>query len=104
MDPAHHLAERIQFVSLLNTCYNLERYGNVTLPKVVLQFEEIKVDLEPSAVIWRDSDSQVCLAFAGNDNDPDKLTIIGNHQQRTLNVLYDIQENKVEFGIGGCTN
>ncbi|KAL5850132.1 hypothetical protein ACOSQ4_008145 [Xanthoceras sorbifolium] len=52
----------------------------------------------------RVNDSQVCGAFAGNDDVPDKLTIIGNHQQRTLNVLFNIQDNKVEFGNGGCAN
>ncbi|KAK0571177.1 hypothetical protein LWI29_012108 [Acer saccharum] len=91
---------------LLDTCYDLEGYGNVTLPNMVLQFPKFQVNLDPSAVIWkeRESDSQVCLAFAGNDDIPDKLTIIGNHQQRTLKVLYDIKNNKVGFGMGGCAN
>ncbi|KAK2658677.1 hypothetical protein Ddye_005210 [Dipteronia dyeriana] len=67
---------------LLDICYDLEGYGNVTLPNMVLQFPKFQVNLDPSAVIWkeRESDSLVCLAFTGNDYIPDKLTIIGNHQ------------------------
>lgn len=88
---------------LLDTCYNVGS-GDVPVPKIGLEFEDVNVDLDPSALLWRKSDSVVCLAFATNDNVVDGLTIIGNHQQRTLNVLYDIQEKKVEFGVGDCSN
>ncbi|KAL5850135.1 hypothetical protein ACOSQ4_008148 [Xanthoceras sorbifolium] len=96
--------DRASSAKLLDTCYKLKGYGNVTVPTMAIYFAKIKVDLDPSAVIWRVNDSQVCVAFAGNDDVPDKLTIIGNHQQRTLNVLFNIQDNKVEFGNGGCAN
>ncbi|XP_038699087.1 aspartyl protease family protein At5g10770-like [Tripterygium wilfordii] len=89
---------------LLSTCYNLEGYQNFTAPKMVLHFDKISVDLEPEAVIWVENNaSQVCLAFAGN-KDETELTIIGNHQQRMLNILFDINERKVEFGAGACGN
>ncbi|KAJ8758802.1 hypothetical protein K2173_000523 [Erythroxylum novogranatense] len=89
---------------LLETCYNLDGYGNVTIPTMVLNFLRVNVKLDPSAVVWRENgNSQVCLAFAPN-KDASDLIIIGNHQQRSLSVLYDIQENKVEFGNGSCGN
>ncbi|XP_030545386.1 aspartyl protease family protein At5g10770-like [Rhodamnia argentea] len=88
---------------LLNTCYDLHGQKNVTMPKVVLQFQNTNVSLDPSAVVWRESDAQVCLAFAPNRKGPD-LVIIGSVQQQNLNILYNVKENKVEFGKGSCGN
>ncbi|OWM75835.1 aspartyl protease AED1-like [Punica granatum] len=85
----------------LDTCYNLEGHENVTLPKVVLNFDGTDVNVDPSGVVWRESDSQVCFAFAAKEKEDD-LTIIGSTQQRNLNILYNIQANKVEFGTGSC--
>ncbi|KAI3431138.1 uncharacterized protein J3R85_008070 [Psidium guajava] len=86
---------------LLNTCYDLRGQENVILPKMVLQFENTDVNLDPSAVVWRESDAKVCLAVAENQISND-LVIIGSVQQRNLNILYNIQDNKVEFGNGAC--
>ncbi|PKI55920.1 hypothetical protein CRG98_023652 [Punica granatum] len=85
----------------LDTCYNLEGYDSVALPKVVLNFDGADVNVDPSGVVWRESDSQVCLAFTPKEKENDQ-TIIGSTQQRNLNILYNIQENKVEFGTGSC--
>ncbi|OWM75832.1 hypothetical protein CDL15_Pgr009476 [Punica granatum] len=68
---------------------------------MVLKFDGANVNVNPSGVVWRESNSQVFLAFAANEKDDD-LTIIGSTQQRNLNILYDIQENKVGFGTGSC--
>ncbi|XP_030445498.2 aspartyl protease family protein At5g10770-like [Syzygium oleosum] len=88
---------------LMDTCYDLRGQENVNLPEMVLQFENTDVRLDPSAVVWRESDAQVCLAVAPNRKRPD-LVIIGSVQQQNLNILYNIQDNKVEFGNGGCGN
>ncbi|KAL5782964.1 hypothetical protein ACOSP7_007993 [Xanthoceras sorbifolium] len=64
--------DRASSSKLLDTCYKLKGYGNVTVPIMAIYFAKIKVDLDPSA--------------------------------RTLNVLFNIQDNKVEFGNGGCAN
>ncbi|XP_048134759.1 aspartyl protease family protein At5g10770-like isoform X2 [Rhodamnia argentea] len=87
--------------TLVNTCYDLRGQENVILPKMVLQFENTDVSLDPSAVVWRESDAQVCLAVAPSRRSSN-LVIIGNVQQRNLKILYNIQDNKVEFGNGGC--
>jgi len=47
------------------------------------------------------SAKQVCLAFAANGDDSD-ITIFGNVQQRTLEVVYDLGGGKIGFGAGGC--
>ncbi|KAI6676976.1 hypothetical protein NL676_037772 [Syzygium grande] len=64
-------------LKLLDTCYDLQGQKNVSMPKMVLQFEKTKLSLDPSAVVWRESDAQVCLAFAPNWRRPD-LVIIGS--------------------------
>ncbi|XP_038688635.1 aspartyl protease family protein At5g10770-like [Tripterygium wilfordii] len=87
---------------LLDTCYDLTGHNNVTVPKMVLHFEGSNdVELDSSAVLWRENESQACLAFAGNENDGD-LNIIGGHQQRSLNVYYDVRGKKLAFRKGGC--
>ncbi|CAM9003306.1 unnamed protein product [Rhodiola kirilowii] len=87
---------------LMDTCYNLTAYANFTAPEIVLQLEKSReVRLDPSAVVWIESSSQVCLAFAGNKQETDQA-IIGNHQQRTLNILYDIRAMELAFGSQGC--
>ncbi|KAF7847117.1 hypothetical protein BT93_L3346 [Corymbia citriodora subsp. variegata] len=88
--------------TLLDSCYDLRGQTNVSLPKMVLQFDNTNVSLDPSALVWRESDAQVCLAFMPNQRN--NLIIIGNVQQRNLNILYNVQDGKIEFGKGNCGN
>ncbi|KAI6676973.1 hypothetical protein NL676_037769 [Syzygium grande] len=37
---------------LLDTCYDLQGQKNLSMPKMVLQFEKTKLSLDPSAVVW----------------------------------------------------
>ncbi|XVF89445.1 hypothetical protein PTKIN_Ptkin19aG0130900 [Pterospermum kingtungense] len=84
----------------LDTCYNLEGEDNFKIPDMVLHFENLDVPLDQTAVIWKEKDmSQVCLAFAAKQY---HLTIIGGHQLQNLNVLYNIQDRRVEIGPGNC--
>ncbi|KAF8020040.1 hypothetical protein BT93_G0665 [Corymbia citriodora subsp. variegata] len=95
--------------STMDTCYDLRGQENVNLPTVTLQFEKTDVTLDPSAVVWRDNDdAQVCLAFKPNPERPDPKrpdrVIIGNVQQRNLNILFNIQDEEFHFGRGDCAN
>ncbi|PKI55924.1 hypothetical protein CRG98_023656 [Punica granatum] len=87
---------------LLDTCYDLEDYEDVKLPRIVLNFEQANVTLDPSGIIWRESNSQVCLAFSGNTDQKDDLIIIGSTQQSKLDILYDVKSKRVGFGRGSC--
>ncbi|KAF8033149.1 hypothetical protein BT93_D1910 [Corymbia citriodora subsp. variegata] len=89
----------------LDTCYDLRGQENVNLPTVTLQFEKTNVTLDPSAIVWRvnDDDAQVCLAFKPNPKRPDQA-IIGNAQQRNLNILFNIRDEEFHFGRGDCAN
>ncbi|XP_077222579.1 aspartyl protease family protein At5g10770-like [Tasmannia lanceolata] len=89
--------------SLLDTCYDFTQQDTVTVPKIVLHFGgNVDVDVPLSGIFSIHSASQVCLAFAGN-SDASDLAIFGNHQQQTLQVVYDLASNKVGFEVAGCT-
>ncbi|KAI9192628.1 hypothetical protein LWI28_025713 [Acer negundo] len=92
----------------MDICYDLsgsEDDINKIVPSMKLHFDDSQdLNLDPSGVVWKESDSRkVCLAFAVNGNSND-LTIIGNHQQRNLKISYSLFDKKVGFTTGGCGN
>lgn len=91
---------------LLETCYNLRgRLGDVKLPNIVLHFRGgVDVSLDKAGILWDEDGTQACLAFAPKDSDAD-LTIIGNRQQLSLKVGYDVEGRRLGFADGqGCMN
>ncbi|XP_004513891.1 aspartyl protease family protein At5g10770-like [Cicer arietinum] len=89
-------------LSLLDTCYDLSGSEMVYIPKISFAFGgDVSVDLPASGILYVVTLKQVCLAFAANHDDSD-LTIFGNVQQRTLEVVYDVSGGKIGFGSGGC--
>lgn len=90
-------------LSILDTCYDLSKYQTVKVPKISFLFSGgTAVDLDPRGILIVGSASQVCLAFAGNADDSD-VTIFGNTQQKTLQVVYDVGGRKIGFGSRGCS-
>ncbi|KAI9115689.1 hypothetical protein K1719_013358 [Acacia pycnantha] len=89
-------------VSILDTCYDLRGCDTVIVPKVTLSFGGgANVDLDASGVVYALSETLVCFAFAANE-DPTSPTIIGNTQQRTLEVVYDVDGGKIGFRPHSC--
>ncbi|OVA04266.1 Peptidase A1 [Macleaya cordata] len=87
---------------LLDTCYNLSSYDAVSVPKIALYFRGgAKLDVTFSGILLGRPE-QICLAFAGNQDDKD-VAIIGNRQQQTFKVLYNVARNKLGFIPGGCS-
>lgn len=83
--------------SILDTCFNLTGVRRVQLPRVALVFDGgATVELHSSGIL-----QYSCLAFAPNDDDTTP-GIIGNVQQRTLEVLYDVGGRSVGFRRGAC--
>lgn len=85
-------------VGYLDTCYNFSGYDNATLPTVALTFSGgATVELDASSGVLLDG----CLAFwaSGGDN---YTGIIGNVNQRTIEVLYDLAGGNVGFRSGAC--
>ncbi|KAF3792337.1 ASPARTIC PROTEASE IN GUARD CELL 1 protein [Nymphaea thermarum] len=89
--------------SLLDTCYDLSRYTAVQIPGIAFHFQGgADLVLNVANILVISSQSQVCLAFAGNTNAADP-GIIGNWQQKTTLLVHDIPHSKIGFVQGACT-
>ncbi|KAM7459625.1 hypothetical protein LguiA_036619 [Lonicera macranthoides] len=89
-------------ISILDTCYDFSNYTTVKIPIISFLFGgNVKVDLTSSGVLYARSANQVCLAFAGN-SDASDIGILGNVQQKGLQVVYDVAGGKLGFGSNGC--
>ncbi|KAJ6811347.1 aspartyl protease family protein-like [Iris pallida] len=85
----------------LDTCYDFGRASSVTLPAVALEFRGASMGLAANGIVFPVSSTKACLAFAANGNDSD-VGILGNVQQRTFDVVYDVPNLKIGFGAQGC--
>ncbi|OEL38115.1 Aspartyl protease family protein [Dichanthelium oligosanthes] len=81
----------------LDTCYDFTGVATVRLPRIALVFDQnAAVELDPSAVLFND-----CLAFIPNRDDR-MAGILGNVQQRTIEVFYDVAGGAVGFRRNAC--
>ncbi|KAI4998508.1 hypothetical protein ZWY2020_053850 [Hordeum vulgare] len=79
----------------LDTCYDFTRFPDVKVPKVSLVFAGgATLDLEPASIIL-----DGCLAFAATPGE-ESVGFIGNVQQQTYEVLYDVGGGKVDSVVG----
>ncbi|KAL3517006.1 hypothetical protein ACH5RR_023908 [Cinchona calisaya] len=88
----------------LDTCYNVKGISRVSLPYIVFQFGNgANVSLDPSGIVWIPQKNPYvwCLGFAANENSDD-ITIIGNNQQRGLDILFDMDDSRIGFGTKPC--
>lgn len=93
---------RADNMTFLDTCYNLSNYAYFTLPKISFLFSDnVMVDVDKSGILFGDNKSQMCLAFSDKDA-KDEYTILGNVQQKTLEVVYDVAGGNLGFRAGGC--
>lgn len=91
-----------QALSVLDTCYDLSSYVTVKYPHIAFYFQGgLKLKLDATGIFYSSSASQVCLAFAGNDAN-NKFAVLGNVQQKTFEVVYDVAGGRVGFASGGC--
>ncbi|GKU87426.1 hypothetical protein SLEP1_g1823 [Rubroshorea leprosula] len=90
-------------IQILDTCYDLSSYNSVSIPNISISFSGgVEVEIAPAGILYVISPSQVCLAFAGN-NDDSEVGILGNVQQRTLQVVYDGANGRLGFAADGCS-
>ncbi|KAI0519787.1 hypothetical protein KFK09_007248 [Dendrobium nobile] len=86
----------------LDTCYDLSNYEKVQVPSIALIYDgEVTTTLDFTGIVFINDKSQVCLAFAAN-NDDSEVVVIGNVQQRRFNVVYDVENSEIGFGANGC--
>ncbi|KAI5409241.1 aspartyl protease family protein At5g10770 [Lathyrus oleraceus] len=89
-------------LSILDTCYDLSGTKIVSIPKVAFFLGGGNtLEIAAPGILYVASLKQACLAFAANGDDSD-VTIFGNVQQRTLEVVYDVGGGKIGFGYNGC--
>ncbi|RWR95096.1 aspartyl protease family-like protein [Cinnamomum micranthum f. kanehirae] len=89
--------------ALFDTCYDFTGVDTVSVPTIKLRFNGgVEVNIALSGIIYVLSQSQVCLAFAGNRS-PGTIGIIGNRQQGTVDVVYDVAGGRIGFGADGCS-
>jgi hypothetical protein len=81
-------------VDPFDTCFDFTGIDNITVPGVALVFDG-------GAIVNLDFDGIIqggCLAFAATSD----ISLIGNVQQRTLEVLYDVGQSIFGFRSGAC--
>ena len=82
---------------ILDTCYDFTGVLVVRVPRVALVFDRnAVVELDPSGILFND-----CLAFASNGGNS-LPGIIGNVQQQTIEVLYNVGGAAVGFRRAAC--
>jgi hypothetical protein len=82
-------------IGILDTCFDFGGQDMVMIPRVALVFDDgAVVELDANGIM-----TESCLAFAAGTND---ASIIGNVQQRTYEVLYNVGQNIVGFRAGAC--
>ncbi|XP_058113074.1 aspartyl protease family protein At5g10770-like [Magnolia sinica] len=87
--------------SILDTCYN-GTATSLSVPEVRLIFEGgAELKLAARNVMYEVSDNVSCLAFASNE-DAGGISIIGNTQQQTFRIVYDVSHRRIGFAGGGC--
>ncbi|KAM0917801.1 hypothetical protein ACQ4PT_009236 [Festuca glaucescens] len=85
--------------SILDTCFK-GQVSKLHMPAVDLAFAGgATLKLEPGNVLIDVDDSTTCLAFAATDD----TAIIGNTQQQTFSVVYDVAQSRIGFTAGGCS-
>uniref|UniRef100_A0A7N0TB21 Peptidase A1 domain-containing protein n=1 Tax=Kalanchoe fedtschenkoi TaxID=63787 RepID=A0A7N0TB21_KALFE len=90
-------------LGILDTCYDLRGYKYVSVPKISLFFKGgLEVPLHSSGVLFGNGVGRMCLAFAASESDSG-VSILGNVQQQTLEVVFDVRGGKIGFGVNGCS-
>ncbi|XP_024930455.1 aspartyl protease family protein At5g10770 [Ziziphus jujuba] len=85
-------------LSILETCYDLSMYPSFCFPKISFLFGGgVEVELKFEDIIYVGGNArQFCLALAGYTDD-DEVTIFGNVQQQSLEVVYDVGGGRIGF-------
>jgi hypothetical protein len=84
--------------NILDTCFDFTGLTSITIPIITLVFDGgVAVDLDGNGILIAD-----CLAFAAATTPDGVPSIIGNVQQRTIEVLLDVGQSVVGFRPGAC--
>lgn len=89
---------------VLDTCFVVNRGRTMVIPSITFHFAGgTDVELDKSGIGWTSEDNNIwCLGFTASKLGD--LTIIGNTQQREMEILYDIDAGKIGFGQKSCAD
>ncbi|KAL2341453.1 hypothetical protein Fmac_009393 [Flemingia macrophylla] len=86
--------------SILDACFKGSVKGMSTVPEIEMVFRGgAGLALEAHNTLVEIQKGLTCLAIAASSN---PIAIIGNYQQQTFNVAYDVANSKIGFAPGGC--
>lgn len=93
---------RAPALSFLDTCYDFTgRTTRARIPTVALVFAGgAELNLRARGVLYVSTVAQTCLAFGPIGDD--FVGILGNTQQKTFAVVYDVANKRIGFGADGC--
>ncbi|GJN28947.1 hypothetical protein PR202_gb17125 [Eleusine coracana subsp. coracana] len=90
---------RAEAYSILDTCFQGQA-SRLSVPAVTMAFAGgATVRLAAQNVLIDVDDATTCLAFAATDS----TAIVGNTQQQTFSVVYDVAQSRIGFAPGGCS-
>uniref|UniRef100_A0ACD5ZMH9 Uncharacterized protein n=1 Tax=Avena sativa TaxID=4498 RepID=A0ACD5ZMH9_AVESA len=90
--------KRADAYSILDTCF-VGQASQVRAPAVSMDFAGgASLKLSAQNLLVDVDSSTTCLAFAPARS----AAIIGNTQQQSLSVVYDVKSNRIGFAAGGC--
>lgn len=86
-------------ISILDTCFKGNIKGISGVPEVQIIFEgAANLQLKSQNTLLELEKGIICLAIAGTNS----IAIIGNFQQQTFKVDYDVANSKLAFAPAGC--
>ncbi|TKY72310.1 aspartic protease in guard cell 1 [Spatholobus suberectus] len=86
--------------SILDTCFKGSVKGMSTVPEIQMIFRGgAGLALKAHNTLIEIEKGVTCLAIAASSN---PISIIGNYQQQTFKVAYDVANSKIGFAAGGC--
>lgn len=85
--------------SILDTCFKGSLKSMSAAPEIRMIFQGgADLSLRAPNILIEAEKGVTCLAFASSN----QIAIIGNHQQQTYNIAYDVTASRIGFAPGGC--
>lgn len=86
--------------SILDTCFKGSVKGISTVPEIEMVFRGgAGLALKAHNTLVEIEKGVTCLAIAASSS---PISIIGNYQQQTFKVTYDVANSRIGFAAGGC--
>lgn len=89
--------------SILDACFKGSLHNMPVVPEIQMIFRgAANLTLKTPNVLIDGVKGITCLAFASSGSTTNQIAIIGNHQQQTFSVAYDVSNSRIGFAADGC--